>query len=83
MYDAFQELEDISNNLMKAKMSSFRKDESQSPTDRELRFQQLQQRLNKVNGNIYIYLLTHKTVLMILNNFSTFCVFRKLKSMRH
>lgn len=55
MYDAFQELEDISNNLMKAKMSSFRKDESHSPTDRELRFQQLQQRLNKVNGNIYIY----------------------------
>lgn len=48
-----QELEDANNKLIKAKMSSVVKDESRSSTDRELRLQQLQQRLHTVRGDLY------------------------------
>lgn len=45
-----QELEDARHKLIKAKMSSVVKDESRGSTDRELRLQQLQQRLHAVSA---------------------------------
>ncbi|XP_063732783.1 coiled-coil domain-containing protein 73-like isoform X2 [Eleginops maclovinus] len=41
-----QEVEEVSNKLIKAKMSSVRHDQAQSPTGREQHFQQLHQKLN-------------------------------------
>ncbi|XP_034734215.1 sporulation-specific protein 15-like isoform X2 [Etheostoma cragini] len=41
-----KELEEVSNKLIKAKMSSVRHDKAHSPTGREQHFQQLQQKLN-------------------------------------
>ncbi|KAM7396243.1 hypothetical protein PAMP_019300 [Pampus punctatissimus] len=41
-----KELEEVSNKLIKAKMSSVRHDKTQSPTYREQHVQQLQQKLN-------------------------------------
>lgn len=43
-----QEVEEVSNKLIKAKMSSVRHDQAQSPTGREQRVQQLHQKLNMV-----------------------------------
>ncbi|XP_034094542.1 coiled-coil domain-containing protein 73-like [Gymnodraco acuticeps] len=41
-----KEVEEVSNKLIKAKMSSVRHDQAQSPTGREQHFQQLHQKLN-------------------------------------
>ncbi|XP_035858596.1 uncharacterized protein LOC116057600 isoform X4 [Sander lucioperca] len=41
-----KELEEVSNKLIKAKMSSVRHDKAHSPSGREQHFQQLQQKLN-------------------------------------
>ncbi|XP_033940203.1 coiled-coil domain-containing protein 73 isoform X2 [Pseudochaenichthys georgianus] len=41
-----KEVEEVSNKLIKAKMSSVRHDQAHSPTGREQRVQQLQQKLN-------------------------------------
>ena len=43
-----QEVEEVSNKLINAKMSSVRHDQAQSPTGREQHFQQLHQKLNMV-----------------------------------
>lgn len=51
MYGAFQELEEVGNKLIKAKMLAVRHDKSQSPTGREQHIQQLHQKLNMVNDN--------------------------------
>lgn len=44
-----QELEEVSNKLIKAKMSSVRPDKTQSPPGREQHVQQLYQKLNMVD----------------------------------
>lgn len=51
----FQELEEVSSNLIKVKMSSVRLDKNPSPTGREQRIQQLHQKLNMVNDNHIVY----------------------------
>lgn len=57
----FQELEEVSSNLIKVKMSSVRLDKNPSPTGREQRIQQLHQKLNMVNDNHLIVYASPKT----------------------
>lgn len=49
----FQGLEDVTNQLIKAKMSSFKQEQSHSPTGREQHVQQLHQKLNAVTDDLY------------------------------
>lgn len=46
-----QELGEVSTKLIKAKMTTVRHDKTHSPTGREQRIQQLQQKLNMVNDH--------------------------------
>lgn len=48
-----QGLEDVTNQLIKAKMSSLKQEKSHSPPGREQHIQQLHQKVNTVTDNLY------------------------------
>lgn len=71
---ALQELEDANIKLIKAKVSSAVKDESRSSADRELRLQQLQQRLHTVNEDLQRFLAAAMVSVTVSATFSRVCV---------
>lgn len=74
-----QELEEVSNKLIKAKMSSVSRDKTHSPAGGEQRVQQLQHKLSVVHDHHRHIRIKLQVSELIIKTFLFIFMFRRLK----